>query len=250
MVKFEQFRSTFPEDNNEKGEAFEVFLAEWMFKNHRFLSRRFKKVWRFSDWPKAWSSTDIGTDLIAEDQDGKICAIQAKFYKESTSIPKGKVDSFLSDSARKVIDYRYLVATTDLIGLYASLTIQGQEKPVHTFLLSDFLDPFNWPRSLKSLNKFKPHKAHKARSHQKKAIKDVTEKLESRGQLLMACGTGKTLTGQRIAEKLESKSTLVLLPSLLLLSKTVNLLLQSGLPCTTFSRSNSADRFVLTFENG
>ena len=37
----------------------------------------------------------------------------------------------------------------------------------------------------------------------------------------MACGTGKTLTGQRIAEKLEAKSTLVLLPSLLLLSKTV-----------------------------
>ena len=37
----------------------------------------------------------------------------------------------------------------------------------------------------------------------------------------MACGTGKTLTGQRIAEKLEAKTTLVLLPSLLLLSKTV-----------------------------
>jgi len=36
----------------------------------------------------------------------------------------------------------------------------------------------------------------------------------------MACGTGKTLVGQRIAEKIGSKSTLVLLPSLLLLSKT------------------------------
>ena len=37
----------------------------------------------------------------------------------------------------------------------------------------------------------------------------------------MACGTGKTLTAQRIAEKLDSKTTLVLIPSLLLLSKTV-----------------------------
>ena len=63
MATFEQFRSTFPEDSNEKGEAFEVFLAEWMFKNHPVLSSQFKKVWRFSDWPKAWSSTDIGTDL-------------------------------------------------------------------------------------------------------------------------------------------------------------------------------------------
>ena len=167
MATFEQFRSTFPEDNNERGKAFEVFLAKWMFKNHPVLSSQFKKVWRFSDWPKAWTGRDIGTDLIAEDYNGKICAIQAKFYRESNSIPKGDVDSFLSDSARKVIDYRYLIATTDLIGLNASLTIQGQEKPVHTFLLSDFLDPFNWPRSLKSLNKFKPRKPHKARPHQK-----------------------------------------------------------------------------------
>ena len=37
----------------------------------------------------------------------------------------------------------------------------------------------------------------------------------------MACGTGKTLTGQRITDTLDSETTLVLLPSLLLLSKTV-----------------------------
>ena len=53
MATFEQFRSTFPEDSNEKGEAFEVFLAEWMFKNHPVLPSQFKKVWRLSDWPKA-----------------------------------------------------------------------------------------------------------------------------------------------------------------------------------------------------
>ena len=59
MATFEKFRSTFTEDSNEKGEAFEVFLAEWMFKNHPVLSSQFKKVWRFSHWPKAWSATDI-----------------------------------------------------------------------------------------------------------------------------------------------------------------------------------------------
>jgi hypothetical protein len=47
MATFEQFRSTFPEDSNEKGEAFEVFLAEWMFKNHPSLSSQSKKVWGF-----------------------------------------------------------------------------------------------------------------------------------------------------------------------------------------------------------
>ena len=82
--------------------------------------------------------------------------------------------------------------------------------------------PFDWPESLEALDNYTPRKPHNPRPHQLKAIEDVTSKIQSRGQLIMACGTGKTLTGQRIAEKLESKTTLVLLPSLLLLSKTVN----------------------------
>ena len=175
----------------------------------------------FSDWPKAWSATDIGTDLIAEDQHGKICAIQAKFYKETSTIPKSDIDSFLSDTNRAEVDYRLLVATTDGLGKNAINAIEGQEKPVQSFTLKDFLEPFEWPESLESLEEYQPREPHQPRPHQVAAIGDVTSKIESRGQLLMACGTGKTLTGQRIAEKLESKSTLVLLPSLLLLSKTV-----------------------------
>jgi superfamily II DNA or RNA helicase len=222
MATFEHFRSTFPQGSNDKGESFEVFLCEWLFKYHPTLNSQFKKVWRFSDWPKAWSQKDIGTDLIAEDYHGKICAVQAKFYKEQSTIPKSHIDSFLSDSNRAVIDYRLLIATTDGIGKNAEVTMKGQEKKVQSFTLKDFLEPFDWPDSLEGLDYYVPRKPHKPRPHQAKAIEDVTSKLQSRGQLIMACGTGKTLTGQRIAEKLESKTTLVLLPSLLLLSKTVN----------------------------
>lgn len=185
MATFEQFRSTFPEDNNEKGERFEVFLAEWMFKNHPVLSSQFKKVWRFSDWPKAWSQKDIGTDLIAEDQHGKICAIQAKFYQEESTIPKADIDSFLSDSNRAEIDYRLLIATTDGLGKNAIKTIEGQEKPVQSFTLKDFLEPFDWPQSLSSINKYRPRKPHKPRPHQRAAIKDVTKTLKDRGQLII-----------------------------------------------------------------
>ena len=42
-----------------------------------------------------------------------------------------------------------------------------------------------------------------------------------RGQLLMACGTGKTLTTLWLAERLQSMRTLVLVPSLSLLSQTL-----------------------------
>src|SRR5258705_13663533 len=42
-----------------------------------------------------------------------------------------------------------------------------------------------------------------------------------RGQLIMACGTGKTLTALFIAEELAAERTLVLVPSLSLLSQTL-----------------------------
>jgi predicted helicase len=222
MATFEQFRRSFPEDNVEKGERFEVFLCEWFLKFHPIYKNHFKKVWRFAEWPERWSYTDIGTDLIAEDVHGKICAIQAKCYKEENSIPKGDVDSFLADSARDIIDYRLLIATTDRIGINATNAIDGQSIPVQLFLLNDFLtSPMDWPKSYGNLDEYRPREPHNARPHQLAAINDVTEKLIGRGQLIMACGTGKTLTAQRIAEKLDSKTTLVLVPSLLLLSKTV-----------------------------
>jgi len=222
VATFEEFRASLPEGNNEKGKCFEYILCHWLLKNHPEFKNRFRKVWNYLEWPKRWYDVDLGTDLIAEDKEGKIWAIQAKCYAEQTYVTKGAVDSFLSDSAKKQIDHRLLIATTDKIGLNATVTIEGQEKPVHLFLLDRFLDPgVVWPKSFDDLKPLRI-KPKKPRPHQRKAINEVVKNLSDRGQLIMACGTGKTLVGQRIAEKLESKSTLVLFPSLLLLSKTVN----------------------------
>ena len=222
MATFEQFIKTFPQDSQKKGERFEIVLCDWFLRVHPEFRRKFKRVWRYTDWPGKWHGTDLGTDLIAEDTEGKICAIQAKFYSESNSVSKGEVDSFLSDSARQVIDYRLLIATTDKIGLNATVTLEQQEKPVHLFLLNDFLESrMEWPESCDDLVAPAP-KPLQPRPHQQEAIANVVANINERGQLIMACGTGKSLTGQRIAEKLESETTLILLPSLLLLSKTIN----------------------------
>ncbi len=222
MATFEQFRNTFPEDSNDKGRDFEVFLCEWFLKEHPVYRNQFKKIWHFTDWPERWHGSDIGTDLIAEDIHGKICAIQAKFYHSSHSIPTTEIDSFLSDSNRKIVDYRLLIGTTDYYSANAANKIEGQEKPVQTFLLNEFLSwNIEWPDSLASLNDFSPPKPKTPREHQHLAINDVVENLDSRGQLIMACGTGKTMTGLWIVEELDASTTLVLLPSLLLLSQTM-----------------------------
>ncbi len=61
------------------------------------------------------------------------------------------------------------------------------------------------------------------RPHQQEAITAVVKGFKSldRGKLLMACGTGKTLTSLWIKEALNAGRTLVLLPSLNLLSQTL-----------------------------
>ena len=100
------------------------------------------------------------------------------------------------------MDYHLLIATTDKVRLNATVTIEGQEKPVQTFLLADFLKPFKWPESIEDLRSYKPREPHEPRDHQLEASNEVYKKIDGRGQLIMACGTGKTLTGQRIAEQL------------------------------------------------
>ena len=59
--------------------------------------------------------------------------------------------------------------------------------------------------------------------HQSKAIEEITAEFqhESRATAVLACGTGKTLVALWVAEELEPKTVLVLVPSLALLSQTL-----------------------------
>src|SRR5215469_9962231 len=61
-------------------------------------------------------------------------------------------------------------------------------------------------------------------STKRRAINNVISGFQtaSRGQLIMACGTGKTFVCLWVKEKLKAKRTLVLVPSLGLLSQILN----------------------------
>jgi predicted helicase len=63
------------------------------------------------------------------------------------------------------------------------------------------------------------------RPHQKEAIKEAfnyfTTEGNERGKLIMPCGSGKSLTGWWLAEKLDAKTILVAVPSLALVKQTL-----------------------------
>jgi superfamily II DNA or RNA helicase len=204
-----------------RGKQFER-ICGWYLANAPEYRLLFKRVWRWDKWPGRWGR-DAGIDLVAETMDGAFWAIQAKAYSPDTRITKEDVDTFLSESSRKAITGRLLIATTDQLGPTAKRTIDQQEKPVRLRLLSDLMGAdLDWPASPDELQPLVA-KPKTPRPHQEEAVAAVLAGLaeQERGHLVMACGTGKTMVGRWVAERLWSERSLVLLPSLSLLDQTL-----------------------------
>ena len=221
MATFDQFISSLREEfgEQEAGKKFEVF-CKWFLKNDPEWSKSVDKVWLWNEYPNKWQSQDLGTDLVFHDKDDLVWAVQAKCYSEHRSTTKGDMNTFLADTGRSEVDKRLWLQTTNKIEAKAEKTCKGQDKPVTFFNLNNFRDAqIDYPTSFSELYKAKVKIKPKPEPHQIEAIKDVSSRLKTvdRGQLIMACGTGKTFTTMWIKEELKAHSTLVLLPSLSLL---------------------------------
>jgi superfamily II DNA or RNA helicase len=225
MATFDQFIASLEQDFGEqgKGKPFEVF-CKWFLENDPEWSKTVDKVWLWDDYPNKWQRQDLGTDLVFRDNEGLIWAVQAKCYGEHRTTTKGDMNSFLADTGRKAVDRRLWMQTTNKMEAKAEKTLKGQDKPVTVFMLNDFRDAqLEYPSSFAELHQAKVKDKPTPDPHQIKAIADATSGLKTsdRGQMIMACGTGKTFTTLWIKEALESHNTLVLLPSLSLLSQTM-----------------------------
>ena len=184
------------------------------------------------------SAQDNGIDLVASlrnetNHDGtpKYCAIQCKFYREGTGVMKKDINSFLAESGTGLFARRLIIDTTGKeFNKTVERTLDNQRScPVNRITI-DILrsSPIDWG-SLVSGNDYSDtgqSHTNTLRPHQQEAFLAATEGLHEagqRGKLIMACGTGKTLTSLRIAEHLAGigGKVLYLVPSLALMSQTV-----------------------------
>ena len=207
-------------DPHRRGKQFEK-IVKWWLQNDPIHSRDVKKVWLWDEWPDR-PGPDVGIDLVAELKDGSLVAVQAKCFDSERDIPKSELDSFISAASPRKYGRRMLVASTDGLSTNARRMLHDNHVTQVMFSYLDSLQEF-WPSTFLSLGGPRTISKWGPRTHQSLAIHDVTEGLRkaSRGQLIMACGTGKTLTAMWIMESLDSHSTLVLVPSLSLLSQTL-----------------------------
>ncbi len=219
------------ESEAEKGRLFERLMRQF-FREDPVYRRRFSEVWLWADWAARQpgeSGRDIGVDLVAKEAEGDgFCAIQTKCYAETTRIGKPHVDSFIAASNREIFTSRIFVDTGASWGANALKMVQKVTPPCQVLRFNDLHGrPFDWP----DLDEEDPEalawagERFELRPHQREAFDEVTAGFReyARGQLIMACGTGKTFTALRIAEAVAGtgKRVLYLVPSISLFQQSL-----------------------------
>jgi predicted helicase len=221
----EEFRAS-SKTEREKGTYFER-LAVAFIKADAGMQQQFEDAWLFSDWAKLHnlSASDIGIDAVAKTQgEDSFCAIQCKFFAEGYRIQKSDIDSFLSSSQQKHFSRGIIIETT---GAPWSPNAEALLDDLNITVIGlDRLEasPIDWAAWFQR-EEVKVAEPKRLRPHQTDALECVRDGFAEadRGKLIMACGTGKTFTGLKIAEELVGAggNVLVLVPSLALMSQTI-----------------------------
>ena len=216
-----------------QGKLFEHVMVKYFLQAPLYRDK-LKDVRLWDDWAHAHGidGRDVGIDLVADTCDGKYWAIQCKCYDETHTLQKSNIDSFLSSTGKRwgeediIFSEGLIVSTTPRWSIHAESAIDGRTPPCIRLDLTELTDDegVDWSDLLPDLGLETPT-PRQLRPHQAAAVDDVilgfTE--ADRGQLIMACGTGKTYTALKIAERQAGggRRVLFLVPSLSLLSQSL-----------------------------
>ena len=230
MTTFRQLLSGFEESAKTRvaqGRHFEQFCKAF-FRLATIPGREFDEVWAWMDWPGREGRTDTGIDLVAREAgSGDLVAIQCKFYAPTATLAWPQVSTFAGMLGQPEFASGMIVSTAGAESANVHSNIERHAKPVHIWRVDDFEgSDIDWDRfriDRQTELALRPEKHLYA--HQEQAITDVTAGFGDldRGQMIMACGTGKTFTSLRLAERLVGAggSVLFMVPSINLLSQSV-----------------------------
>jgi predicted helicase len=214
------------------GKIFEVF-AKYYFLAAPEIDGLYSDVWLYNEIPYSTKkkldlfTVEHGIDLLLKTFTGEYIAVQCKFKNDETS----KLN-WSSDKISNLFGYcgkanGYIVfancAALDKVSLSREKKFTfyniGHLLEIESEVFLNITQLLNDKQTLEKIY-FKP------KPHQQRAINECTdwftEGEESRGQLILPCGAGKTLTSLWIKEELKSNKTLVLVPSLALLRQIKN----------------------------
>ncbi len=213
-----------------KGSWFEK-VSKRFLKEHDSADE-YESIDLWNDWELRGKEGDRGIDIVITTTSKEYIAVQCKFHQDSVSL--NDLSTFLLKLQSGVGEVGFkkgiIISTSNLSSnaleeieqIRKSKGIDIVEISEEDFIYSQIdwekFDPTQTQGELPLCDKKKP------RPHQIEAIKATKEYFSdpknTRGKLIMACGTGKTYTSLKIMESLDPKITLFLAPSIALLSQT------------------------------
>ncbi len=214
-----------------KGSLFEKISKQFLQEHDS--ANEYESIDLWSDWELRGNKGDRGIDMVITTTSKEYIAVQCKYHQNSISY--NDISTFLSQLQAGVGEVRFkkgiIISTSKLTstaleeieqirstGMDIDIDIISEEDFIYSRIDWEKFDPTKTEDELPLCDKKKP------RSHQTEAINATKEYFSSpkntRGKLIMACGTGKTYTSLKIMEALDPKITLFLAPSIALLSQT------------------------------
>ncbi|MDR3153208.1 MAG: DEAD/DEAH box helicase family protein, partial [Deltaproteobacteria bacterium] len=228
---------TYSGSQREKGDLFEKLMVNFL-RTYQVFDSKFRNVWQWTDFPykSSISVHDVGIDLVALTADGEFIAVQCKCYKEDAYVDKAALDSFIASSGRwltvqegKKVKFasRLLISTSNKWSKEAESSTRNQDPPFSRISLTDLEEAqVNWEAMDRGESGPQARiPQHEPKEHQKEAIEAFHRhfKTADRGRLILPCGTGKTFTALRIAERETGGKGLVVFmaPSIALVGQTL-----------------------------
>ncbi len=214
-----------------KGSLFEKISKQFLQEHDS--ANEYESIELWGDWEGRGKERDRGIDIVIQTTSKEYIAVQCKFHQNSISL--NDISTFLTQLQSGVGEVRFkkgiIISTSHLTsealkaieqirstGMGIDIDEITEEDFIYSRIDWEKLDPTKTEDELPLCDKKKP------RSHQQEAINATKEYFSSpkntRGKLIMACGTGKTYTSLKIMEALDPKIMLFLAPSIALLSQT------------------------------
>ena len=214
-------------DSRQQGTRWER-AVKYYLENDPAWSERLEHVWLWEDAPTNPGRQDTGIDLVALDVDGKYWAIQAKCYSKPSLGDNDVATFFMAALADEAYGHYMIADTVD--HWTANLQRYVDDYPgrdiVRVGLETIAESNLDWMGFSEGKTKMLSRVTYDPRDHQRTAIDRVKDayidKAADRATIVMACGTGKTLTALRLIEEFCPAGTVLFLaPSISLVSQTL-----------------------------
>ncbi|GAA8133859.1 DEAD/DEAH box helicase family protein [Helicobacter pylori] len=216
---------------NQKGSLFEKISRRFL-KEHD-SANEYESIDLWNDWPLRGKEGDRGIDMVVTTTSKEYIAVQCKYHQNNISL--NDIATFLTQlqsGVGKVGFKKGIIISTSNLSSNALKAIEqirsnGMGIDIDEITEEDFIySQIDWEKfdPTQTQDELPLHDKKKPRSHQIEAIEETkkyfSDPKNTRGKLIMACGTGKTYTSLKIMESLDPKITLFLAPSIALLSQT------------------------------